>query len=173
MIYAIAVVSILLNYRIAKPPAWATNSDRWFCYASFYFLFQRIEFRCIEKLSQSNSKAIANHLDCQQLGILAFSIKDILNTGRRQCGYRCQLIDTDFMLTAECQYNKYTVLKIIQPVQYNSSILFPVSFWCHSVDFLKLCRKIGCAGKATRGSDLIHFLIGQQNHFRCPIHPEL
>ena len=60
------------------------SSGKWFYYASFYFLFQRIEFRCIEKLSQSNSKAIANHFDGQQLGILAFSIKDILNTGRRQ-----------------------------------------------------------------------------------------
>ena len=35
--------------------------------ASFYFLFQRIEFRCIEKLSQSNYKVITKYIDCQQL----------------------------------------------------------------------------------------------------------
>ena len=43
------------------------SSGKWFCYTSFYFLFQRIEFRCIEKLSQSNYKVITKYIDCQQL----------------------------------------------------------------------------------------------------------
>ena len=65
-----------------------------------FALLQSIKNRSVEKFSKGYAQTIANHFDGKKLGVLTFAIQDVFNTGGRQCGYTCQLVDADIMLTA-------------------------------------------------------------------------
>ena len=54
----------------------------------FDLLLQPVKLRRREKLAESDVQAVADHLDRQQLGILTFPVKDILDARRRQSAYR-------------------------------------------------------------------------------------
>ena len=74
-----------------------------FAFSSFNLLFQFIKLRRGEKLAQSDAQSIANHLDCNQLRILALPVKNVLDARRRQSRDGSQLVDGDLMFTAQCQ----------------------------------------------------------------------
>ena len=66
----------------------------------FNFLLQGIEFWCRKEFAESNAKAITNHLDGDELGVLTLSVKNVLDAGGRKCRNRSQFVDADFMLSA-------------------------------------------------------------------------
>ena len=56
-------------------------------------LLQTVELRGGKELTQGNLQSIADHLDRQDLGIVAPPVKNILDTGWRQPGDSRQLAD--------------------------------------------------------------------------------
>ena len=66
----------------------------------FYFLLKRIKFWGREELTQSDSQAIANHLDGDKFWILTFPIENILDAGRRKGGDGSQFVNGNLTLTA-------------------------------------------------------------------------
>lgn len=62
-----------------------------------------VELIRIKKLTQRYAQAVTDHFDRQQLGIAAFSVKNILDAGRRKRGKRGKPVDRDIMLSAKLQ----------------------------------------------------------------------
>ena len=68
------------------------------------FLLQRIKLRGGEEFAQRDAESVTEQLDRQELGILAFAVKNILDARGRQRAERGQTIDADPTLSAELEY---------------------------------------------------------------------
>ena len=73
-------------HRQSKSSHQFQNKSPYFCfrakvgaaYFSFDFLFQRIKLRRVEELTEGNLQPVTDHLDGEQLWILALAVEDIL-----------------------------------------------------------------------------------------------
>jgi hypothetical protein len=108
MLIAVPVHALAVKKQSAVPtqmPPLLQGAKVGAAYFLFDFLFQRIKLRRVEELTEGNLQPVTDHLDGEQLWILALAVEDILYAGRRQGGNGRQLIDADASLFAKGKYS--------------------------------------------------------------------
>ena len=88
----------------------------------FDFLLKMRKFLGVEELDQGDAKAVAEHLECYDAGVLAFSVKDILMEEGATADSIASLWIDMFFSPSNCKILFFTVV-------YVSIFVLPCKIW--------------------------------------------